>query len=296
MKVAAGDFVLPVFKPEGPTSHDVVAMARRALGTKRVGHTGTLDPFASGLLLLCVGRATRLAEYLTGLAKGYSAVARLGSSTDTLDRTGEVVDENDEWAQVSEAAISAALESFLGEIDQVPPQFSAKKVDGEAMHRRARRGERLDLEACRVTVHEVALLDVDLPDVRFSVRCGSGTYIRSFARDLGQRLGVGAHLTALCRTSVGSFSLDEALALDDLESPDMVVSAAVEPIAALAHLPSICVDDEVAQRLRHGQRVRLHAHAASPEGGLTTVSHDAGLLAIVEVDEGVLKPRKVFAT
>ncbi len=180
------------------------------------------------------------------------------------------------------------------------------------MHRRARRGERLDLEACRVTVHEVVLLGVDLPDVRFSVRCGSGTYIRSLARDLGQRLGVGAHLTALCRTSVGAFALDEALALDDLESPELVRSAAVEPIAALAHLPSISVDDEVAQRLRHGQRVRLPAPAPSPdlrlegeapggltrspEGGLTTVSHDAGLLAIVEVDEGVLKPRKVFAT
>jgi len=162
------DFVVPIDKPEGPTSHDIVGAVRRALGTRRVGHTGTLDPFASGLLLMCIGRATRLAEYLSDLDKSYEAVARLGVTTDTLDLKGEVVCERSGWVDLDIDRVTAAVMGFQGTLDQVPPQFSAKKVDGEAMHRRARRGERVELPPCKVTVHEIVLLSMDSTTVRLS--------------------------------------------------------------------------------------------------------------------------------
>lgn len=292
MNVASGDFVLPVDKPVGPTSHDVVGAARRGLGTRRVGHTGTLDPFASGLLLLCIGRATRLAEYLTGMEKSYEAVARLGVRTDTLDREGSVVEERGEWTDITTERLAGALASFRGEQQQIPPQFSAKKVDGEAMHRRARRGERVELEPCAVTIHEIELIAVELPDVRFSVRCSSGTYIRSIARDLGDALGVGAHLTELRRTSVGSFHVDRAIQVDDLASEDVVTRAAIEPLAAMRHVPTLSVDDAVAKRLLQGQRVPISSAEAD---GVRAVAWADGLLAIGEVADGVLGPKKVFA-
>jgi tRNA pseudouridine55 synthase len=286
------DFVVLVDKPEGPTSHDIVAAARRGIGTRRVGHTGTLDPFASGLLLLCIGRATRLAEYLSGLDKSYEAVARLGIATDTLDRDGEVVLESEAWVDCDDARIAEALQLFEGEIEQIPPQYSAKKVDGEAMHRRARRGERIELPPSTVTVHRVALLSVDLPDVRFSVRCSSGTYIRSIARDLGEALGVGAHLTALRRTSVGTFDVASAIDVDALSDRSRVAEVAVAPLDAVGHLRTIEIDAKIATRVTHGQKIRLDGQA---DDGLVAVSCGGALYAIAEVDDGVLKPRKVFA-
>ncbi len=287
------DFVVPVDKPEGPTSHDIVAMARRGIGTRRVGHTGTLDPFASGLLLLCVGRATRLAEYLSGMDKGYEAVATLGVTTDTLDRDGEILEETEGWADCAPERIAEALKAFVGEIQQVPPQFSAKKVDGEAMHRRARRGEHVTLPPVAVTIREIELLHIDLPDVRFSVRCSSGTYIRSIARDLGETLGFGAHLTALRRTSVGPFGIDSAIEVDSLSDSVRVREAAVSPLDAVGHLPVVDIDSEIATRVMHGQKVRLTDEIRD---GLVAVAHDGALYAIGQMDEGVLKPRKVFAS
>jgi len=292
MNIKAGDFVVPVDKPEGPTSHDVVDVARRALNIRRIGHTGTLDPFASGLLLLCVGRATRLAEYFSALDKTYEAVARLGIATDTLDRDGEVVHECSDWVDLQEDRIRDALAGFQGTIAQVPPQFSAKKVGGEAMHRRARRGESVDLPASPVTVYEIELLAVDLPEIRFGLRCSTGTYVRALARDLGEALGVGAHLTALRRTGIGSFRATDAISVEALKSGDPVLSAAVEPVDALRHMPTLDVDDDVARKLVHGQKVRLGEDRTS---GPIAVSHGGALLAIAEVDDGVLIPRKVFA-
>ncbi|NIP58321.1 MAG: tRNA pseudouridine(55) synthase TruB, partial [Gemmatimonadetes bacterium] len=209
MRGAGADGVLPVDKPVGPTSHDVVARARRALDTGRIGHTGTLDPFASGLLLLCVGPATRLSEYLTALEKSYVAVARLGVGTDTLDPEGAVVERSDSWSELDRARIEEASASFLGRREQVPPQFSAKKVGGEAMYARARRGERVELSPIPVEIHELELLGVDLPDVRLRIRCSSGTYVRALARDLGAALGEPAHLAELRRTAVGSFRVQD---------------------------------------------------------------------------------------
>ena len=310
MNAAAGDFLLPVDKPEGPTSHDVVTAARRALRTRKVGHTGTLDPFASGLLLLCVGRATRLAEYVSGLDKCYEAVARLGTTTDTLDRCGEVVAESSAWGDLREADIEAALSAFRGDIDQIPPQYSAKKVGGEAMHRKARRGERVELSPVRITVHEARLAWVDLPHVGLAVRCSSGTYIRGVARDLGEALGVGAHLSALRRTAVGRFRVQDALVLDALDREGAVEAALIEPADAVGHLPAVEIDENAVGALRDGRRIPVGTGAASDPltaraGGapneatrvpvLVAVTRQRELLAIAELEAGMLKPLKVFA-
>ena len=293
MKLADGDFLLPVDKPVGPTSHDVVGMARRALGTRRVGHTGTLDPFASGLLVLCVGRATRLSEYFTGMDKRYDAVARLGIETDTLDLQGEVVSTSDAWRDLDRTAIESATATQTGPIDQIPPQFSAKKVDGEAMHRRARRGEEIALLPVPVTVHELAVTDVALPDLHFTVRCSSGTYVRAIARDLGQALGCGAHLRALRRTGVGSFDLSASVSVSALDDARAVTAACMEPCEGLRHLTQVTVNDEVASRIRNGQRVRI-ADPGSASEALVAVTCGSDLLAMATLDEGVLRPRKVF--
>ena len=287
------DFVLPVDKPEGPTSHDVVAQARKALGIRKVGHTGTLDPFASGLLILCVGRATRLAEYLSGLDKTYEATAKLGITTDTLDRDGEVLEDRVGWRELAEPAVAEALRTFQGEIEQVPPQFSAKKVEGVAMHRRARRGEQVRLEPCVVTVHSIELLAMELPEIRFRVRCSSGTYLRSIARDLGEELGVGAHLTALRRITIGAFGVDGAIGVEQLADTAAVDGVRIDPLAALGHLPAVEVGEEEAGRLAHGQRLRLDEAAPN---GLVAVANAGALLAVAEIDDGLLSPRKVFVS
>lgn len=289
--MTALDIVLPLDKPEGPTSHDVVAMARKALGIRKVGHTGTLDPFASGLLLLCIGKATRLAEYLTGLAKSYDAVARLGITTNTEDRDGEPGEERPGWSDLKREAVVAAMQAFKGDIDQVPPQFSAKKVDGVAMHRRARRGEYVALAVRPVTVYELELRSLDLPFMEFRVRCSSGTYIRSLARDIGEALGVGAHLTELRRTSIGAHTVECAITPAELEDPEAVSKAALSPLEALEHLPAVVVDEKGRDRLAFGQTVDAPETA---DGGHVAVEYDGRLVAIARVRDGALRPEKVF--
>jgi tRNA pseudouridine55 synthase len=285
------DRVIRVDKPVGPTSHDVVQAARRALHTRKVGHTGTLDPFASGLLLLCVGAATRLSEYLTGADKSYEAVAELGVTTDTEDREGEVVSRRSGWEALGAADIERAMAAFRGAIGQVPPQYSAKKVDGVAMHRRARRGEQVDLTAVEVTVEDLSLLDWAPPRLRFFVRCSSGTYVRSLARDLGEALSCGAHLTDLRRTRVGSFRVEDAVGVSSLDDPDAVAAASLTPLEALRDMPRCSVAATDVARLAHGQTVRSGDASAD---GLTAVASDDRLVAIAEVLDGVVRPRKVF--
>jgi len=286
------DAVLPLDKPEGPTSHDMVAAVRRALGERRVGHTGTLDPFASGLLLLCVGRATRLAGYLSGMDKTYQAIARLGVATDTEDREGEVVAESEGWRGVTEATVDHALDGLRGDILQRPPRFSAKKVGGEAAHRRARRGEEVRLESVPVTVHELVVTSFEPPEVGLRVRCSSGTYVRSLARDLGEALGVGAHLTRLRRTAVGGFDVTDAVAPDELNDQARVAEAWIDPLRALGHLPRVEVDGAAAVDLGHGRAVPVEGIA---DGGPTTAAHAGTLVAVGEVRDATFRPRRVFA-
>jgi tRNA pseudouridine55 synthase len=280
--------VLLVDKPVGPTSHDIVARVRKALGERRVGHTGTLDPFASGLLVLCVGPATRLVQYLVGADKEYVARARLGVQTETDDREGAVTGTDDAWRGVDQESIQGALEAFRGEILQRPPAYSAKKVGGEAAHRRARRGEAVELEPVPVTVHDVALLELSLPDVVFRVGCSSGTYVRALARDLGEALGTGAHLTELRRTRVGGWSVEDALDGDLTEG--IPADAWIAPLDALADWPRVALEDDEAKRLVHGQRLRLEGLRDGP-----AVAHWQGhLLAVCDAEDGVLRPRRVF--
>lgn len=285
--------VLPVDKPEGPTSHDVVAAARRALRTRRIGHTGTLDPFASGLLLLCIGPATRLAEYLVGLPKTYRAVAHLGAATDTADRTGERVSESPEWRSLEREEIEAAFGSQVGSILQVPPAYSAKKVAGERAYDRARRGEDVELEPVPVTIYRLDILDVRLPEVEFEVECSSGTYIRAIARDVGERLGVGGYLESLRRTRVGAFDVSSAVSLDELEDPARVRDSIHPMLEAVSHLPRIDVGPDAALALSQGRAVA----AQRPEPpGQVAVAFDGRLLAIAESDGRTIRPRKVFSS
>jgi tRNA pseudouridine55 synthase len=284
--------VLLIDKPEGPTSHDVVAAARRALGTRRVGHAGTLDPFASGLLLLCVGPATRLAEYATALAKRYEATLRLGVATDTDDRTGQPVAESAAWRDITRDALAAALAAQTGELLQRPPAFSAKKVAGQRSYVLARRGQPLELRRVAVHVHAIELLRFEPPDADFFVSCSSGTYIRAIARDVGAALGCHAHLRTLRRTAVGTHRVEDAIALAALDG-DRAARALLPPAAAVAHLPALRIDAADARRLAHGQRIAAPADA--PEADAVAVTADHTLVAIARCHGAVLHPRKVLA-
>lgn len=283
--------IVRVDKPAGPTSHDVVAAARRAFGERRIGHTGTLDPFATGLLLVCVGRAaTRLVPLLTGLRKRYRAVARLGVATTTDDATGDVTLRS-ALAGLDAAAVRVALEAMLGESMQTPPAFSAKKVDGRRAYASARIGVEVDLAPVRVVLHDVVVREVRLPDVEFEVECSSGTYVRAIARDLGRTLGVGGHLTELRRTAIGVHTLDGAVPADRLDDGDAVRAAWLTPLQAVGHLPAIAIDEADAERIRHGMMIRAAGH---DQGDQVALSHDGALLAIGEVDGESILPRKVL--
>lgn len=287
---------LLVDKPTGPTSHDVVAWTRKAIGVRRVGHTGTLDPFASGLMVLLVGPATRLAEYLSGLGKGYSARAHLGVSTDTHDSEGRTVATRSGWENLTRTQVELALRRFQGPLRQVPPQFSAKKVEGEAMYKKARRGVTVELAPVEVEISRIEVTGLQLPHVDFEVECSSGTYIRALARDLGEALGVGAHLTALRRTSVGRFSVEGAIPGATLRDGVMPTADQwLSPEAVVGHLATVRVEDGAAQRLRHGGRISLSELSSGPEGsGPVAVLDDEGLVGIGEVREDCLVPRKIL--
>jgi tRNA pseudouridine55 synthase len=282
--------VVRVDKPEGPTSHDVVSRARRTFGTRRIGHTGTLDPFASGLLLLCLGRATRLAEFLTGLDKSYEAVAVLGVATDTEDRDGQVISTSQDWHGLSRGQVMEGMSSLRGSLLQIPPRYSAKKLAGERAHRRARRGESVELGPRRVVVRTLELIDFSPPLVRFTVTCSSGTYVRALARDLGESLAVGAHLSYLRRTAIGPHSVTGALSPDEFQDGDRVRQAWIEPLAAMAHLPRVQLVPAQAENVRVGRAVQIEAE----DGPVVVAAEGEDLLAVGSVGGGVFRPRKVL--
>jgi len=245
------DGVLFVDKPAGPTSHAIVDRARRALGTRRVGHTGTLDPFATGVLPLCVGRATRLARFLAGGEKVYRATVRLGFATNTDDLTGEPLGAA-QPADVPDESLRRALRGLVGAFDQVPPAFSARQVGGRRLYELARRGEAVARAATPVTVHALELLSRGGDSLELEVRCSAGTYVRALARDLGERLGVGAHLAALRRTRSGSFELAQAVAGDDLSA---AASRLLPLRALLLHLPAVRVGACGRRLVGHGREL-----------------------------------------
>ena len=262
-----------VDKPGGLTSHDVVARVRRLAGTRKVGHAGTLDPMATGVLVLGVDRATRLLGHLMLTDKAYDATVRLGTSTTTDDAEGEVVS-TASTAHLTEQGIRAALEGFVGEIEQVPSTVSAIKVQGRPAYDRVRAGEQVELAARTVRVEEILVRDVRGADVDISVRCSSGTYIRAIARDLGERLGVGGHLVALRRTAVGPYTLDVAHTLEQLE--DELVVLPIEEAARRA-FPSLDLDEEQATDVGHGRRLAVEL---GQEGPVALFAPDGGFLAL----------------
>lgn len=288
--------VLVVDKPAGMTSHDVVARVRRALGIRRVGHTGTLDPAATGVLVCGVGRATRLVQFIQGGPKTYAATLVLGRTTDSQDADGRVVAEADA-SHLREDEVCAALKSFVGDIDQVPPMVSAVKVDGERLHAKARRGEVVAREPRRVTVHDL-VLDRFTPGERATVSllvtCSAGTYVRTLAHDLGERLGVGGSLTDLRRLASGGFAVEEALALDRIEELgrrrelwDQLV-----PVAQALRLPPrVEVSAEVRDDLVHGRSMP----AIGTVDGVYAVHDPQGRLVGVYEDTGdVARPHVVM--
>lgn len=274
-----------VDKPAGLTSHDVVQRVRRTYGERSVGHTGTLDPFATGLLVVLLGRATRLARFVEGQSKTYLAVARLGVRTDTDDATGRELPPAGRTTVVERDEIKAALATLSGAQQQRPPAFSAKHVGGVRSYRMARRGELVELPAVNVVVHHLELLDFAGDLVSFRTTVSAGTYIRAIARDLGARLGTGAHLVSLRRETIGSLDVADAIPADQL-TPDTPL---LPPLAVLGHLAVREVDRESAAAVGHGRAV--------PDGesrGLVALVEGGRLLAVASAEDGWLRPRVVL--
>jgi tRNA pseudouridine55 synthase len=298
------DGILNLNKPRGWTSHDVVARVRRLLGlrprhggaTGRVGHAGTLDPLATGVLLVCVGQATRVSEYLMGGVKLYRATARLGTTTDTYDLDGQVT-ATAPVPRLERDNLETALALFRGEILQTPPPFSAIKQDGVPAYRRARRGEMPELAARRAVIHRITLLEWQPPDLSIEVECDPGTYVRSLTHDLGRALGCGAVLTDLVRLRSGSFTLEAAITLDELAEAVQTgrVAQHLFPIeAALGALVRVPVDDSSSARLLNGQPIP--GPAASEDCPGYAVGPDGAVRAILAYDSAasLWRPKKVF--
>lgn len=287
--------VLVVDKPAGLTSHDVVGRVRRALGIRRVGHTGTLDPAATGVLVCAVGRATRLVQFMQQGPKTYAATIALGRETDSQDADGEVVAEHDA-SHLTEDEVCAALTGFVGELEQVPPMVSALKVGGERLHEKARRGEVVEREPRRVTIHELVLDEFrpgTLATLAVLVTCSPGTYVRTLAHDLGRHLGVGGSLTSLQRLATGGFGLDDALGLEEAEAlgqEHALRDRLVPADRALRLLPAVTVDPAVRDDLVHGR-----AMAAAGVDGPYAVHDDSGRLVGVYADrDGAARPEVVM--
>ena len=281
------DGVLLVDKKSGLTSHDVVEKFRRRAKVKKAGHTGTLDPLATGLLVLCVGKATRLQAYLMGMEKTYEGTIQFGWATDSYDAAGTPAGEETE-RDVTQIDFEPHLERFRGEIEQMPPAFSAKKIDGTRAYELARKGEEVKLQPKRVTVHELTILAVEGSRVRFRVRSSAGTYMRSLAHDLGQAVGIPAHLRELRRTAIGNFRLDQAISFDAM------IEATPEAILSPPHFQSLAEIDLPLEKLRidwaqqgkmmQGQGVIMVPRVPVQKGDLLALGnpHDQ-LVAIGEV-------------
>lgn len=311
------DGVLVIDKPEGWTSHDVVARARKILRTRRVGHTGTLDPFATGALILCANRATRLVQFLTGDDKEYLATMRLGFATDTGDLTGTPNTPVTDARNITSDNVQEAFSHFRGRIKQVPPMYSAKKVGGIRLHEMARRGAEIERAPVEVEIKELEshdpvgdfAQDVSRPvseEFSFRVVCSSGAYIRTLAEDIGKFLGVGAHLTRLRRTRVGRLSLDAAASLERLAELERSgrIDQAIIPMADAVAMPTVMIDQEQRKRVSHGRSIE-HWAARSEAGQIRDWKDGAfaklcdkknQLVAIAEYDASKIlwRPRVVL--
>jgi len=288
---------LVIDKPTGMTSHDVVQAIRNGTGIRRAGHTGTLDPRASGVLVVLVGPAVRLSEYVSASDKRYQAIVRLGASTDTFDAEGKFTRKSETPVDVTEAQFEAALQKFIGHIEQTPPPYSAVKVQGRKAYEMAREGEEVDLAPRVIDVYHLEVLEWAPPEVVIDVHCSSGTYVRSLANDLGDLLGCGAYLVGLRRTKSGRFSLRDATPLRKLQEAFRAGNWAqylIPAAEALGDWPAIELDPDQVDAIKHGHRVPA-AEDAGP-GMVRAVSMAGELVALMELDEETRqwRPKKVF--
>ncbi|MFQ5472592.1 MAG: tRNA pseudouridine(55) synthase TruB [Dehalococcoidia bacterium] len=295
--------ILNVNKEKGLSSHDVVQRVRRGLRGPKVGHAGTLDPMATGVLVVLVGYAVRISEFVMDLPKVYRATITLGQSTDTYDAEGEVTATAPVLA--SESDVASALSRFVGEIEQTPPPYSAAKIDGKRAYKLARQGK-ATLPPPRIArIHRLELIRFDSPCVEIEVECAKGTYIRSIGHDLGIALGCGAHISALVRTRIGPFDIESAV--DSATLPEALLNGGWESLLrptdlGLAHLSSMTVEIEDEKDLRHGQPVEIGSASLTPaiavSDGLTArgYAEDGSLIGIIQYDEasGMWRPRKIF--
>jgi tRNA pseudouridine55 synthase len=293
--------VLPVFKSAGPTSHDVVDMARRALGERRIGHTGTLDPMAEGLLLLCVGQTTRLQQYLMRWEKTYRGQIRLGFSTDTYDSEGDPIDPQGAPPTLDRSVLDRLENRFGGTISQLPPPYSAKKVAGKKLYELARRGEQAAVEPKSVTVHDISLetLKTDLLEV--VVKTSTGFYVRTLAHDLGLEIGCGAHLHQLCREAIGPYEAATAIpqsALERAETPEEIIQhpAWIEIDNVSLPAPDVSLNAAATERFVHGQEVivfRAGSESLQTGSEIVVRGPDRRLLGIGQVQTVLARGRTV---
>lgn len=305
--------ILPIWKPKGFTSHDVVAKVRRIVKIKRIGHTGTLDPQVTGVLPLCIGRATRLVEYVQEMPKAYEAVLRLGFSTDTQDLSGQMLQRvENPGDRVTPQQVTETMAQFVGTIEQVPPMYSAVKVEGKRLYELARQGVEVERKARTVTIYSIDVLKTDwsgeFPEVRFRVNCSKGTYIRTLCADIGEALGIPAVMGELVRTSSGNIGLEQCLTLEQVEELHGQ-SALLDKMIPMEHvlscLPSVRLDDELTRRALLGQKIRLgpdhwsqaNSSQADPGKHIAGFSDDGRLIGIFEWDSqhGLLLPNKIFS-
>ncbi|SMG27361.1 tRNA pseudouridine(55) synthase TruB [Paraburkholderia susongensis] len=294
------DGVLLLDKPIGLSSNDALIRAKRLYLAKKAGHTGTLDPLATGLLPLCFGEATKFSQDLLEADKTYEATMRLGIRTATGDAEGDAIDTR--AVTCDEAAVQTALRRFLGEIVQVPPMYSALKRDGKPLYEYARAGQTVEREGRRVTIHALELIECALPDVTFRVTCSKGTYVRTLAEDIGEALGCGAHLVALRRTGVGALTLEHSVTLDalsDATQPER--DAWLQPVdALLSTFPQVHLNEDDTRRFLHGQRLRLSTltitGAAVNAPRVRVYAAQGRLLGVARQGEGVLAPERLIVT
>ncbi len=283
---------LNINKPLHMTSHDVVAKIRRGLNLKKVGHAGTLDPLASGVLVICVGSATRLSEYVMHGTKRYRAQVHLGVTTDTYDAEGAVVQQRDA-SHVERGEVETHLTAFTGDIAQMPPMYSAIKQGGRKLYDLARAGQTVERELRPVRIDSLDIVEWSLPEFTLDVVCSAGTYIRSLAYDLGEALGVGAHLSGLSRVTSGTFQLTDAITLDVLLASDAWQHHIIDPRSALSNWPSVQLSAEDTDHILHGRPVANHTAVTE----LTfAYAPDNQLVAILEADAGLWRPHKVFSS
>lgn len=278
---------LNVYKPKGKTSHDVIAVLRRVTKIKQIGHTGTLDPFAEGVLPICIGKAARLIEYLDD-DKAYAGTVQLGNSTTTYDTEGEAVNFSDKKASLSET--ESALDLFRGEIEQLPPIYSAIKVNGKKLYEYARKGESVEIKPRKVCINELKILgfDEEKQQVELLISCSKGTYIRSIANDLGEKLGTYGHLIKLIRLKAGKFRVENSVKLEELNSAEKVSENLIYPLEYLDY-PQYELNSNEYEKISHGNSIPI-----SKNNGIILLTQNGELIAVADILNGVAKCKKVF--